>query len=138
MNKKIVLKSELSAIPVLARTVTSFGRQNSFSPDTINAINLALEEVVHNIISYGYTDTRKHRISVNFSLKGEELTLEVIDDAQAFNPLKAPSPDIDKPLSDRKIGGLGIYLTVKFMDQVDYRRAGNRNVLTLKKKVNKA
>ena len=134
-KRTLTLKNDILELRNLSRVVSDFGRENSLSHEVINDIKLVLEEITINIISYGYEDTEEHRITIDLDLKGEELTLRATDDAKAFNPLEFPEPDIDKPLEERKPGGLGIYLARKLTDKMEYRRSSGENILVLKKKI---
>ena len=98
-----------------------------------NFANLAIEEFATNTIKYGYDDTNEHVIEVNLSLLGGELALTIIDDGHPFNPLEAPEPQLDLPVEDRPVGGLGIYLVRKMSDRMQYVREWNRNSLKLQK-----
>ena len=101
-------------------------------------LNLALEEILTNIISYGYTDNREHEIKVRLSVQPGEVKAEVEDDGQPFNPLAAPEADTTQSLEERTIGGLGIHLVRKLMDGLEYKRQGDRNLLTIRKKTQKS
>ena len=130
----IELKNNFSEIERLIQIVTEFGEVNNLPPNVLFAVSLALDEILTNVISYGYKDDNEHLIIIRFSLKDEELIAEVEDDGQPFNPLGAPEPDTDKPLQERQIGGLGIHLVRNLMDKLEYRRQENRNILVMKKK----
>jgi serine/threonine-protein kinase RsbW len=93
-----------------------------------------MKETLTNIISYGYRDNREHQVKVRLSVQLAEVSVEIEDDGQPFNPLEAPEPDITKPLEERKIGGLGIHLVRKLMDRLEYKGQGERSLLTIKKK----
>jgi len=136
MSEKIAfeLKNNLSEIERLSQIVTEFGGLNNLSPKVLFAVNLALEEILTNIISYGYEDNNEHVIVIRLSLKDEELVAEVEDDGRPFNPLEVPKPDISRPLEDRKIGGLGIHLVRNLMDGLEYRRYGGKNISVMKKR----
>ena len=136
MSEKIAfeLKNNLSEIERLSQIVTEFGGLNNLSPKVLFAVNLALEEILTNIISYGYEDNNEHVIVIRLSLKDEELVAEVEDDGRPFNPLEVPEPDISRPLEDRKIGGLGIHLVRNLMDGLEYRRYGGKNISVMKKR----
>jgi len=62
--------------------------------------------------------------------------VEVEDDGRQFNPLELPEPDLEKKLEERPIGGLGIHLVRNLMDELEYRRTHNKNILIMKKKIN--
>jgi len=72
---------------------------------------------------------------VKLTLGSGEITIEVEDDGQPFNPLEAPEPDTTKSLEDRLVGGLGVYLVRKLMDGLEYRRHEGKNLLVMKKHV---
>ena len=98
------------------------------------AVNLALEELVTNTISYGFTDAGEHVIRISLHLDGPDLHIRVEDDATAFNPLEREAPDLVTPLAERPIGGLGIHFVRTLMDDVRYERVGARNVLSMRKR----
>ena len=70
------------------------------------------------------------------SLVDNELVVKVEDDGREFNPLELPEPDLEQKLEERPIGGLGIHLVRNLMDELDYKRTHNKNILTMKKKIN--
>ena len=99
-------------------------------------MNLALDEVVTNVIRYAHDDDgRQHQIVVRLALEQDVLTAQVEDEGRAFNPVEAPAPDIGASIDERPIGGLGIHLVRSVMNSVEYRREDGRNVLTMKKKL---
>ena len=128
------LNSTLSALEKLSEALTNFGRRNGLASKVVHDLNLALEEIFTNIISYGYSDNREHEIKVRLSAQPGEIRVTVEDDGRPFNPLEVPEPDTTKPLEERIVGGLGIYLVRKLMDGLEYKRQGNKNLLTIKKK----
>lgn len=130
-----VLTNQLSEVKRLGEMAERFAESHGLSEDERYAINLVLDEIVINVIKYGFDDTREHQIHVTLSVDAGTLTIVVDDDARAFNPLDQPPPDLDLPIEERPIGGLGIFLVRATMDDVQYERSGDRNVLTLKKKL---
>jgi sigma-B regulation protein RsbU (phosphoserine phosphatase) len=135
---EIKLNNQLSELDRFNQTLAEFGRRHGLAPRVVHDLNLALEEILTNIISYGYTDNREHEITVSLSAQPGEVRAEVQDDGQPFNPLEVPEPDTTKPLEERAIGGLGIHLVRKLMDGLEYKRQGERNFLTIKKKTKKS
>ena len=131
---EIKLRNKLSELARFNQTLTEFGRRHSLAPKIMHDLNLALEEILTNIISYGYTDNREeHEIKVGLSVQPGEVRVDVEDDGQPFNLLEAPEPDTTKPLEERTVGGLGILLVRQLMDGLDYKRQGDRNLLSIKK-----
>jgi serine/threonine-protein kinase RsbW len=136
VNKMLfTLRNNLSEIEKLANAVMQFGRDNNFSDKAIFEINLALEEVVNNIISYAYRDENEHQIYIHMKLEGQELVLKVEDDGIPFNPLEVIEPDIKKPLEERQPGGLGVFFVRKLIDTLEYRRDKDKNIFTIRKKI---
>jgi anti-sigma regulatory factor (Ser/Thr protein kinase) len=115
--------------------VTEFAEQHDLAPELVYRVNLVLEEIITNVISYGYEDSSEHEISVRLSWKDPRIEIEIKDDGRPFNPLEAPPPDMGKPLVERQIGGLGIHLVRKMMDESEYRRESDKNFLVLKTKI---
>jgi serine/threonine-protein kinase RsbW len=131
----IALKNDLGEIPRLADELQAFAAANHLSDGTLFAVNLALEELVTNTISYGFSDGREHVITISLHLEGPDFHLRVEDDAAAFDPLAHEVPDLNTPIEDRPIGGLGVHLVRTLMDDVRYARVGSRNVLSMRKRV---
>nr|WP_321260634.1 SpoIIE family protein phosphatase [uncultured Pseudodesulfovibrio sp.] len=120
--------------------VEAFGEANGLSGKIIFHLTLVLDELVTNIIDYGYADFDEHPIDVSLSMDGDVLTIKVEDDAEPFNILKAPEPELDVPLEDRDrpIGGMGIHLIKNMVHGIEYVREGGKNVLTLRKDTSKS
>lgn len=136
MNEiSVVLKNAVDEIERLSALVSAFGNEHGLSEDSIYAVNLALDEILTNTISYGYADDGPHEITVTLRVHGDELAAEIVDDARAFDPLSAPKPEVDLPLERRAIGGLGIHLARTLMDEISYRRERDKNVLIMKKRI---
>jgi serine/threonine-protein kinase RsbW len=133
------LRSDPAEIDRLGVEVEHFGTSYALPPATVFAVNLALEEVITNIISYGYDDnSREHVIGVALSVVDGAVLATVDDDGRFFDPGNAREPDVTVPLEQREVGGLGVLLVRKLMDDVTYRRSGSRNRLTLRKQINPA
>jgi serine/threonine-protein kinase RsbW len=96
---------------------------------------LAVEEVTINIVHYAYGDDVAGTIDVEIIPSVDGLTVQIADAGQSFNPLASPEPKLDASLEEREIGGLGIYLTRKVMDRIEYERRDEKNILTLNKQL---
>jgi sigma-B regulation protein RsbU (phosphoserine phosphatase) len=128
----VQLRNDLSEVQRLNQIVTEFAAQHHLAPELVFRVNLVLEEIVTNVISYGYEDSLEHEISVRLSWQDPRIELEIKDDGRPFNPLEASQPEVERPLVERPVGGLGIHLVRSMMDHLDYRREGDKNCLLLR------
>ena len=96
-------------------------------------LDVAVEELFVNIASYAYGEkTGAAEITMDL-LPGQIVEITFRDSGIPYNPLEKPDPDITKPAEEREIGGLGIYIVKKSMDEVLYRHEDGQNILTIRK-----
>ncbi len=131
----IELQNNLSEINQLAAELDQFCDRENIPAKTGLELNLVLEEVVTNIISYAYTDTLPHRIRVRLHKENDRLHVVIEDDGREFNPLDVPPPEQSDEIDNLEPGGLGIHLMRKLTDEAAYKREKGRNILTLIKQV---
>jgi len=129
------LPVDLREIERLNRIVRQFGDLNEIPSRALYALNLALDEVVTNVVRHGFDDRSGQEVVACITTRQGELMTVVTDSGRPFNPLDVPAPDVDVPLSERTLGGLGIHLVRSLMDSLEYRREKEKNVLTLRKRV---
>jgi len=99
-------------------------------------LRLSIEETVENVVQYAYKDSIGWmEVGTDLDKKGLILTVTLKDAGKQFNPLDKPDPDVNLPLEEREIGGLGIFLCKQLMDEVSYRYEEGCNILTMKKKI---
>ena len=100
------------------------------------AICVAIEEVFVNVAHYAYGDGEGDvQFKVGFDEETRNVIFQMIDEGVQFDPLKKPDPDITLSAAEREIGGLGIFITKKTMDQVTYAYENGKNILTMIKKI---
>lgn len=128
----IELSNDLREVPRVAERVESFCQGHKVPKKAAYRFNLALDEVLTNIITYGFDSGGSHQIEVLVTCRKGELSATVSDDGVAFDPVAQPAPDTHAAVEDRPIGGLGIHLLRKLTDEVTYRRDGNRNYLSFR------
>lgn len=125
-------RNDLAELERLAADIKAFTDQNGLGADTAHVFNLCLDEIFTNIVSYSYADTQPHEIFLDLDATPAEVAAVIRDDGQAFDPLtEAPLPDLDAPIEERKIGGLGVHFLKTLMTRVAYRREGAWNVLEM-------
>lgn len=131
------LKNDLSELERLCRTCEEIGQDINISDRTIFEMNLALDELFTNIISYGFNDNQEHTIKMSITVEGDQLQMRIEDDGVPFNPLESKTPEFQCGIEECKIGGLGIHLIRKLMDDVHYKRVADKNILVLRRKMRK-
>ena len=130
----IHIAADLREIERLNRLVRQFGELHDVPSRTLYAVNLALDELVTNVILYGYEDASEKEVVVKLMTADQELVASVADEAKPFDPLQVAAPDLSAPLEQRQLGGLGIHLVRSLMDRVTYEREKDKNVLTIRKR----
>jgi len=130
-RRELSLENRPAAIPDVAAEIRRFCEPLGMSHHEIGQVNLALDEMLTNIMSYAWPEGGRHTVRVVLTVEGKRLIAEITDDGVPFDPRTAPKPDLDAPLEERRVGGLGVYFATTLMDHVDYQRVGGENRLTL-------
>lgn len=125
------LANDLAELSRLSDWVRELASELDLPPGKVFHLDMALEEIVTNVMKYAYGEDVDKPIEVSYELKNDRLMITVADYGPEFNPLQAEAPDTEKALEEMTIGGLGIALTLKMMDRVDYRRHDSKNLLTM-------
>ncbi|TFB12385.1 ATP-binding protein [Candidatus Marinimicrobia bacterium MT.SAG.3] len=131
----VQLNNNKKEIRRLKKEFNKFGELHRLPKNVLTNMHVALDEVLTNVVNYGYTDKKEHQIDVHFRLKSNMIEVEVIDDARPFNILDVDEPVTQKPLEEKSIGGLGIHLIKNLMDEVEYHRRDGLNQLFLRAKI---
>lgn len=132
---KLVLKNDLAELATLATELEAFGERERISPEAIQQLNIALDELVTNTINYAFDEGGEHAISIDLECGENSVVATVTDDGRPFDPFAVEEPDIDLPLEERQVGGLGVFLVRKLMDEFTYARDEGRNRVWLRKKL---
>lgn len=131
MKATRTLGNDLAELPATLDWLEAALRTAGAGADQIGEWRLVAEEGLSNIIRHGYTDAARHSIEVTLERAGGEIRLVLRDDGRPFDPLAAPTPDLDRPPEERPEGGLGVHLVKTLVDRADYRRENGINVLRL-------
>ena len=135
MEKSIILANDISEITRLYEFIEEIGNDFSLSPDIVFNLNLVLEEAVVNVINYAYPKEEHQYIYLSATMKDGSIVLVLTDTGKEFDPTAAPEADISLSADERQIGGLGIFITKKTMDTVEYVYENGKNILTMIKKI---
>lgn len=132
-EKEIKLINDLDEVSRLQEFIEGLGEELGLSAETTMNINLALEEAVVNIIMYAYPTGEQHDILLKVTSNTQQLIFWLTDNGQSFDPTQVPDANINLPIEERAIGGLGIFLIRNIMNEVSYVRLDGENHLIMKK-----
>ena len=135
MKKRLVLPNDIETIPQLNEFIDSVAEEMSLDMSLTMSLNLAMEEAVVNVMDYAYPEGQQGNVEIEAMTDGEWLTFVISDSGVPFDPTTKEDADTTLPAEERPIGGLGIFLVRQLMDVIQYQRDGNKNVLTLRKKL---
>ena len=130
---QLSLVNDLREIGAAAAKIDAYCEAQGLTPQIAYAVNLSIDEILTNTISYGYDDEEEHRIDLSLSLEGDTLIVVIVDDGRAFDSSLERDPNIEATLEERALGGLGLFLVQQMMDDVAYQRREEFNIVTLRK-----
>ena len=122
MEKKLVIKNDISEISKLATFIGELSEELDLTPELNFNLNLVLEEAVSNVILYAYGKEEQKDISLVAYSSDDNLVFVLTDSGTEFDPTKVPDADITLSAEEREIGGLGIFLIRQIMNTVEYQR----------------
>ena len=132
---RFVLQNDLRQIRPLNDFIKEFLERFGVEKSLARRLQLAVEEVVTNVVSYAYSPGTTGDISVEAFANERRLKFIISDEGVAFDPTTVANADTSLSIEERPIGGLGILLTRGLVDSVNYERVNGRNVLTLRKNI---
>ncbi|MDO5408538.1 MAG: ATP-binding protein [Eubacteriales bacterium] len=125
----------LENLETVQEFVTGELEKAGFNQKQIMQVDLAVEEIFCNIVNYAYHPEHGDAL-IRCEIKKENqdrVVIEFVDEGIPYNPLERQDPDVTLALEDREIGGLGIFLTRKLMDSMEYRHENGKNILIISK-----
>jgi len=130
---KLTVKNRIEDLLRVNSIFESFATQHEIGGRLRYHLLVSIEEILTNIIKYGFDEQGVHPIHITFRLVLENVEMEFEDRGREFNPLEVEEPNLETAIEDRQLGGLGIHLVKKMVDVAQYRREGDRNILLLRK-----
>ena len=125
-----VFEAKTEAIPEVIAFIAGEAGAWGLHPQRLMQLELAVEEAVVNICLYAY-EVPPGELLVRVDSGEERFLVELVDEGVPFDPLAVEEPDLRAPAGERQIGGLGIFLVRRVMDEVAYNRDGSSNILRL-------
>ena len=134
-HKTVRITNQRDQIDTVRKFFDDYSKENKLTEKTVHDIQMALDELLTNIVNYGYEDTDEHQIDVHFGVNDDTVKVEIVDDSKPYNILEKDNPDISLSMEDKPIGGLGIFLIKKLMSNVDYYTEEGKNHLVMIKEL---
>ena len=132
---KIVVKAYKSNLGKIFSFISKELSPYNCNENILNKINIVVEEIFVNIANYAY-EKEGGEVEIACEVNNQNIEITFLDSGKKFNPLTHVDPDTTLPLEEREIGGLGILLTKKLMDDVRYGYSDGKNILKIVKKLN--
>lgn len=123
------LPAKMESLDAFRSFVTAGMEKLDISPELLFKVELVLEEALTNVIHYAYLE-EPGEVELEFGTADNRLCFKISDWGKPFNPLERPDPEIDADILERPIGGLGIFLIRRMVDELSYERREDRNMLT--------
>ncbi len=130
---KLSIRNNVENLEKVAEFVSGFSSDRGLPDKFVFEMNLVLDELVTNVITYGYSDKEPHKIDIEIDLMDDEVVMTISDDGDEFNPLDHEVQGRDASLRERPVGGLGIFFVKEKTDELSYVRENGKNIVTLKK-----
>ena len=136
MMKELTVDAAIENIPVVTAFVEEQLEQVGCPMKAQMQIDIAIDEIFSNIAQYAYTPkTGKATVRVEVTENPMAVVITFIDNGIPYDPLAKADPNVSLPADERQIGGLGIFMVKKSMDEINYEYKNGQNVLTIKKHI---
>ena len=132
--QSVQFSAQFEFLDEIREFVGDIARAGGFGAKDIYNIQLAADEAASNIIEHAYEGVNTGVLEISCGMRDGAITIIMVDHGESFDPSAIPLPDLKADLSERKIGGLGIFLMRKLMDEVHYEVQNSGNVLTMIKR----
>jgi sigma-B regulation protein RsbU (phosphoserine phosphatase) len=127
---KLAIENKLPELKALNAKLTEFLEAHGVIGRAAYAVNLAIDELVSNVMRYAYVDDDTHLIDVELVIDGRQVILRIVDDGRPFDPRTGPALDLHA--EDREVGGLGLILVLDMVDALCYRRVEDKNCVEVR------
>lgn len=133
---ELVIRNDIAQLAILSEAMDRIGVEHGLAPKPLIQLQVALDEMVSNVIKYAWPEGGSHEIRVRITVGRGQVEITVTDDGRAFDPLDAPAPKPPPPGQRPRPGGVGVHMVKQFMDRIEFSRTDGRNCLTMTKQCN--
>ena len=134
MNTTKTFDAKMDRLDDVLSFIRNSALKRDIEEDNISKVILASEEAIVNVLKYAYPDDPGELTVKCEKLEEQQgFSITLIDSGVEFDPTEVEEPDVDIPIEDRDVGGLGIFMINNIMDEMEYKRENGQNILTLKK-----
>ncbi|MBR2777467.1 MAG: ATP-binding protein [Prevotella sp.] len=133
MRKELIIKNQMQELERVSAFVEGIVEELKLGQDMLCELQLVMEEMVVNVISYAYPEGTVADITLIAESDGTELTFVISDKGKEFDPTQQEDADMSINPAEREIGGMGIFIVKNIMNEVTYQRLEGHNLLTMKK-----
>jgi len=129
----LALPSETAYLGLVREVTKKMAEVGGFAEPVAERLSLAVDEAATNVLEHAYKGATDREVELRFEDRGPDFRVELVDTGQMVDPRAVPQVDLDKFVTERRTGGLGMHLMEKIMDSVTFRRSARRNVCALVK-----
>jgi anti-sigma regulatory factor (Ser/Thr protein kinase) len=133
---ELVIRNEIAQLALVSEAMERIGALHGLAPKPLFQLQVALDEMVSNVIKYAWPEGGSHQIHVRIAVGDGQVEIEITDDGRAFDPLDAPAPRPPSPGQRPRPGGVGVHMVKHFMERIEYSRIDGRNCLKMTKQCN--
>lgn len=130
---RMTIGADLGNVARVSAAFAEFADAHALPASIRRSVNVVLDELLTNTISYGFAGREGGEVTVDVELRANRLSVTLTDDGEPFDPFGLAAPDTALSVEERQVGGLGIHLVRRMMDEVSYHRRADRNVVILAK-----
>lgn len=130
---RMTIGADPGAVARVSAAFAEFAEAHALPDSVRRSMNVALDELLTNIVVHGFAGREGGEVTVEVELRADRVSVTLTDDGRPFDPFGRAAPDTALSVEERRIGGLGIHLVRRMMDEVSYQRRGDRNVVVLAK-----
>jgi anti-sigma regulatory factor (Ser/Thr protein kinase) len=129
----LAIRNDLAQLSIVTDMLDRLGRQRAIPARALMQVQVALDEMLSNIIKYAWPDGGVHEVQLRIRVQDEKIDISIVDDGRPFDPRRQPVPAPPRPGHEPRTGGVGIHMTRQLVDRIDYARIDGRNRVTLVK-----